>query len=153
MSNDVGLAFAATVASIVVGFGAVVLMFRIQRELYVRESLKCSVNWIARADWLVVIAMFLAGLLGLALPLSGFTLTGLWQRLPLAGCISAITLLLGYVFAILAHYRLLRNGPKTKDDGTEQARTNPEPPEGAIFWITLIIAAVTFCVPLFSATH
>jgi hypothetical protein len=152
-SNSVGVEFVATVASIVVGFGAVVLMFRIQRELYVREILKSNVNWIARADWLVIIAMFLAGLLGLALPLSGFALTGLWQRLPLGACLSAIILLLGYVFAVLAHYRLLGNGQKKPKGGTEPARKNPEPPEGAIFWVTLVIAALTFCLPLYSATH
>jgi hypothetical protein len=144
MQSESNLPSVVTIASSVVGFGAVVLMFRIQRELYVQEVLKLNVNWIARADWLVIVAIMLAGLLGLILPLSGFTLSGIFEQIPTAACLSAVILLLGYVFAILAHYRLLGNSPAAKEDGSIPPRSNPEPPEGLIFWVTLIIAALSF---------
>jgi len=130
------MAVVASVASIVVGFGATILVFRIQRELEMQE--REEVIWIARADWLVIIATTIAGFAGLILPLSIPWLQ--CTQLPAAACASAVALLIGYVFAILAHYRLVfgrtRSGP----------RENPEPAERVLFWGFIAIAVVVFIV-------
>jgi hypothetical protein len=149
MKNEVGLEFTATVASIVVGFGVVVLMFRIQRELYVKEILEWEINWLARADWLVILAVLLAGLFGLGLPLSVITIEGVVTRIAAAGCLAAVILLMGYIFAILAHYRLIPR--KARELKTK--RTNPEGWEGPIFWITIAVAAGASLFSVYRAIH
>jgi peptidoglycan biosynthesis protein MviN/MurJ (putative lipid II flippase) len=120
------LDFSAIVAAMVVGFSVVVLMFRIQRELDMQD--RDEATWIAYADRLVIAATVVAGILSLVLPSLGFDLRGVLARIPPAASACATVLLLGYVFAILAHYRLIlgrdRKGP----------RDNPEPAER---WICL----------------
>jgi len=137
MANE-EMGVVASVASIVVGFGATILVFRIQRELEMRN--RGEATWIARADWLIVIATTIAGFAGLILPLSIPQLQ--YTPLPSAACASAVALLVGYVFAILAHYRLIfgrtRSGP----------RENPEPAESALFWCFLALAVVVFILSL-----
>jgi len=49
-----------TVASILSGFGVTVFMFRIQRELHVRDTHLQWPNWLAWADYLVLAAIVLS---------------------------------------------------------------------------------------------
>jgi hypothetical protein len=128
------MSIVANVASTVVGFGSVILMFRIQRELQMRD--KNETSWIAYSDWLVIVAMIMAGSLGLALPLSirWFQLT----KFPAAACSSSVILLIGYVFAILAHYRLILGR------GRRGRRKNPEPAEKVLISIFGVLATDVF---------
>jgi hypothetical protein len=106
----------STIASIISAFGAAMLFFRIQRELQMGE--KAERVWLPVADWLLVGATLLS-LLFVIVPLVIFSA----HRLPSGASGAAAVLVAGYVFAILAHYRILfganRSGP----------RSNPEPSE------------------------
>jgi len=57
-----------------------------------------------------------------------------WVVLPRAAASAACVMVGGYIFAILAHYRLIlgrrRIGP----------RVNPEPGERAVFCVTIVVA-------------
>lgn len=111
-----------------------VLVFRIQREAAMHE--KEQIVWIPLADWLMIAAT-LAVLLLAILPL----VTVGWSavnKLASGACAAGSILVAGYVLAILAHYRLVfgtrRTGP----------RTNPEPAERFLVWLTMMLAALTF---------
>lgn len=134
----------ATIASIVAAFGAAMLSFRIQRELEVRQQ--GERNWIPWADRLLV----------------GATLTCLWlvivplvatthssppvAALERAACAASAIMLSGYVFALLAHYRLIWGGSQSGP------RRNPEPAERTAVWVTLVAAAGVFAT-VFIAIH
>jgi hypothetical protein len=45
------------IAAIVIGFVLTVIMFRVQRELYMRD--KGEPNWVPWADWLIIVSLFL----------------------------------------------------------------------------------------------
>jgi hypothetical protein len=124
----------ASVASLIVGFGATIMVFRVDRELEMRE--RDEPTWFPWADRLVIVAMMMSGLLDLALPLSvrGLQVT----RIPTAAAVASVILLLGYPFAILAHYRI-EIGRNRKGE-----RDNPEPAEREIVWATMILAALMF---------
>lgn len=121
-----------TIASIISAFGAVVLLFRIPRELYMRA--KKELNWIPWADQL----LFCATMVSLFLVIIPVVLIrspqSAWSVLPKTAAVVASTLAGGYIPAILAHYRLIlgknRSGP----------RTNPEPGEKLVVWITALVA-------------
>jgi hypothetical protein len=94
-----------TVASIVAAFGLTTMMFRIQRELRLRE--RGLPTWIAWSDWLLITAT-VGCMLFVVLPLVTFaTLPEALSRVPSAVCAGASILVVGYIFGILAHYRLL----------------------------------------------
>lgn len=120
----------ATIAAIVIGFGVAVLALRIQRETKMSEQEETT--WVPWADRLILASTTIAtvGLLALL-----FGHESDRARHVVAGTLTAaVVCLLGYPWAILAHYRLLgsqRSGP----------RSNPESPEGAIVVGTLIGAA------------
>jgi len=136
---DVGVL--ATVASIIAAFGSTMLVFRIQRELYLHDQKEVqSVPW---ADRLLICATLVS--LGLVLlPLIACTnRPGLLTELPRAACSAAVLMLAGYIFALLAHYRLLFGGGRTGP------RANPEPAEKWIVILTLLLAAVLFAAILF----
>ena len=113
-----------TVASILAGFGVTVLMFRIQRELYVREKHPESPIWLAWADYLVIAAT-LQSLLLVILPLIIFQ-----GRIPevevvaRGACASSVILIAVYPFAILDHYRIewgkKREFPRRKGEPIEK---------------------------------
>ena len=131
-----------TVASITAGFGITVLFFRIDRELRMNE--RGERIWLPWADWLLLAATF-ASLLLVLLPVILFPESeGLGSRLPTAGCAAATVGLAGYLFGILAHYRLLfgsaRSGP----------RGNPEPSERIVVLATVIAAIGVFVASLLS---
>ena len=125
----------AQVASIIAGFGATMLFFRIQREMDMAGE--GEQVWMPWADWLLISATLIA-LVGSVLPViitifsPTFTTT-----LVRASCASATILLAGYIPSILTHYRLIlgknRSGP----------RDNPEPAERAFVLLTVFTAFVT----------
>ena len=120
-----------TVAGIIAGFGVAMLFFRIQRELEMGKAGERV--WIPWADWLIVIAT-LCSLLLVLLPLLILSQNNIAKAVSTSACVASVVLLTGYVFAILAHYRLLfscgRSGP----------RYNPEPSERILVFLSTIIA-------------
>lgn len=126
------------VASIIAGFGAAALVFRIQRELEMQKE--GEANWIAFTDWLLIIATFFC-LVFAIVPLMLFTKPPMQVITFVRGICAASALMVGgWVFGILAHYRLIlgknRSGP----------RTNPEPSETVIVIFTFSISFVIFIV-------
>lgn len=111
-------------AAIIIGFALTVIMFRVQRELHVQENHSDWPNWLAWADYLIVAALLLATaaivIVLLASSVPGRETAG-W---PLAMCVAALFLQVGYVPAILAHYRIEigrnRTGPRHKGEPAER---------------------------------
>jgi hypothetical protein len=133
----------STVASIPSGFGVTMLFFRIQRELQMGKE--GEPVWIPLADWLLVCAT-LVSLLLVILPLVALTVpAGTLHRLPAAACSASSVLVACYILSILAHYRLLfrrkRPGP----------RSNPEPAERVLVFMTGALATALFAVILLAA--
>jgi hypothetical protein len=125
-----------TIASIVSGFGIAMLFFRIQRELQMHERLEAK--WIPWADRLLIAATLISLLL-VIFPLVAFSATStVVLRFASAACAAASLMVAGYVFGILAHYRLLfgkqREGP----------RDNPEPAEKVIVYAVIAAALLAF---------
>lgn len=123
----------ATVSSLIAGFGIAILLFRIQREVQMQAQGKPI--WIPWADWLLVIATVLC--LGAVLfPIVSGLLQPITRiRVAASAASASIILVIGYVFSILAHYRLILSFGRTG------LRENPEPSE-AFLVITCIVAAV-----------
>ncbi len=122
----------ATIASVIGGFAVSMLVFRISRELKMKE--KGEPNWIPCADWLMIGAALLS-LVCVILPLVAVPHTSAFHNLiPPAACAAAAVLVAGYVFAILAHYRLILRGKR------RGLRDNPERPEGIIVCVTVLVA-------------
>jgi hypothetical protein len=126
----------ATVASIISGFGVAMLFFRIQRELQMHE--KMEPNWIPWADWLLVYATLFSLVLVLlpivAVP-SSVTFT---RRIAASACAGALVMVAGYIFGILAPYRLIFGTGRVQADLPHE---NPEPAEKYIV-ITAFVVAV-----------
>jgi hypothetical protein len=118
-----------TVASILSGFSISVFMFRIQRELRVRDDHPDWPNWLAWADYLILEAILLSLLL-VVLPLMAIAEPGRLAYSVAAGsCAAASILVAAYPFAILDHYRIeigtwrTRGGSARKSD-TKASRSN-----------------------------
>jgi len=128
-------------ASIIAGFASAVLVFRLQREIQMRD--RGEITWIARADWLLIVSA-LASLLLVILPFS-LPLLPSRSALPLAQSALSLSVvfLSGYLFAILAHYRLILRGSR------RGPRENPEPAERAIVWITVSIGLIVFVISMY----
>lgn len=127
-----------TVASILSGFGVTVLMFRIQRELHVREKHPDWPNWLAWADYLVLGAIVLS-LIFVVLPIVAVSEpSGRVLSVAAGSCGAAAILLAGYPFAILDHYRI-EIGAKRSGD-----RKKGEPLERFIVMAVSILAAGVF---------
>ena len=94
----------AQVASIVAGFGATALVFRLQRHLDQLPNEPGEHSWLPLADWLLIAAMIVA-VAAAVIPLLAFNLSS--TKIPRAACAASCVLLAGYVFAVLAHYRLI----------------------------------------------
>jgi hypothetical protein len=130
-----------TVASILTGFSISVFMFRIQRELGVRDRHPDWPNWLAWADYLIVATIVVSVLL-VILPLVAFPEPGRVMYSVAAGsCAASSLLLLAYPFAILDHYRI-EIGVKRGEH--PQARHKGEPIERIIVVTAAIVAAATF---------
>jgi hypothetical protein len=138
-----------TVASILTGFCVSVFMFRIQRELRVRDRHPNWPNWLAWADYLIVATMAVSVLLVIlplvALPNPGRTV----YSIAAGSCASASLLLLAYPFAILDHYRIEIGTWRTKLGEKPQARHKGEPIERIIVITAGIIAAITFAATVY----
>ncbi len=127
-----------TVASILSGFGISVLMFRIQRELYMQERHPESPSWLAWADYLVIVATMIS-LLFVVLPLVALPAPGKKTLAFAAGsCAAASVLLAGYPLAILDHYRI-QIGAKREGE-----RNQGEPIEKALVLGAAFIAVAAF---------
>jgi hypothetical protein len=131
----------ADIASIIAGFGSAMLFFRIERELRMGE--RNEVTWIPWADRLLVSATLISLLLVIFPLVTLSSRPGILENLPAAGCSAVSIMVAGYIFGILAHYRLIfgknRSGP----------RDNPEPAERRLVLLAAALAAVAFCVVLF----
>jgi hypothetical protein len=134
------------VSAIVIGFSVTAIMFRVQRELFVFETLKIKLLWLAWADYLILASVALA-VLGATIPLlvSPKPSSAL-IAVAAASCIAALVLQAGYIPAILAHYRIemgsTREGPRAKG----------EPAERVFVIGAFAVAAVTFGIALFLRT-
>ena len=133
-----------TVASILSGFSISVVMFRIQRELGVRDRHPRWPNWLAWADYLVLLA-FVLSLTLVVLPLVVFPDPSRFLfSVAAGGCAASSLLLLAYPFAILDHYRIEIGTWRTKKGEKPQARHKGEPIERVIVVIAGVVAALTF---------
>jgi hypothetical protein len=130
----------STFASIISGFGIAMLFFRIQRELQMtQQNEDIRIPW---TDWLLIAAT-LSSLILVIVPLVALgPESKLAMKVSLAACSASSTLVAGYIFSILAHYRLLfgrnRLGP----------RENPEPAERLLVRLTIIVSVLLFIVIL-----
>jgi hypothetical protein len=132
------------VAAIIFGFGITVFTFRIQREVTVGD--KGWPKWLPLADRLIVVSVGLVFCFAV-IPLLAFELSRSTVGLASAACIAALVLQVGYVPAIMAHYRIEigknRTGPREKG----------EPAERLFVWISTLIAALGFAFVLFEHLH
>lgn len=131
----------ATIASIIAGFGAAMLFFRIQRELQMSKN--NEVTWIPWADWLLIFATIFSLLMVIFPIVTVSSRSGILKSLPAAGCSAASIMVTGYILGILAHYRLIfgrnRSGP----------RESPEPAEKIIAFFCILFSVVGFFIVLF----
>jgi hypothetical protein len=133
-----------TVASILSGFSISVFMFRVQRELDVRDRHPDWPNWLAWADYLVISTIVLSLTL-VILPLVAFQEPSRFTfSVAAASCAASSLLLLAYPFAILDHYRIEIGTWRTRAGEKPQARHKGEPIERVIVVTAGIIAALTF---------
>ncbi len=139
-----------TVASILTGFYISVFMFRIQRELGVRDRHPDWPNWLAWADYLIMATIVLSVVL-VILPLVAVPAPGRFIYSVAAGsCAAASLLLLAYPFAILDHYRIEIGTWRTKQGESPHARHKGEPLERIIVVTAGIVAALTFAAIVFA---
>jgi len=133
-----------TVASILSGFGISVFMFRIQRELRVRDEHPQWPNWLAWADYLILAAILLSLLL-VVLPLMAVAEPGIFVYSVAAGsCAAASLLIAAYPFAILDHYRIEIGTWRTRAGERPLVRHKGEPIERIIVVGAAILAATAF---------
>lgn len=133
-----------TVASILSGFGISVFMFRIQRELGVRDKHPDWPNWLAWADYLVFATIVLSLSL-VVLPLIASSQPSEFVFSIAAGACAATSLLmLAYPFAILDHYRIEIGVWRTRSGESVEVRNKGEPLEKAIVIATAVIAVLVF---------
>src|ERR1700689_1090681 len=102
-------------AAIVLALGFSVIIFRIQRELSVREKYPGSPIWIACSDWLILVSIALVVSFAV-IPL--LAVAQVMWRIQTAACVAAVILEVGYIPAILAHYRI---GIGTKSKGLRKS--------------------------------
>ena len=131
-----------TVASILSGFSISVFMFRIQRELRVRDDHPDWPNWLALADYLILEAILLSLLL-VVLPLMAIAEPSRLAYSVAAGsCAAASILVAAYPFAILDHYRIEIGTWRTREGERPQERHKGEPIERAIVLGATILASI-----------
>ncbi len=125
-------------AALIVGFGITVIMFRIQRELWVQEQHPEWPNWLAWSDYLVVASVMLTLAFAIVPLLSFPVLTPCRRALASAACVAATILLAGYVPAILAHYRIEIGRSRTG------VRLKGEPKERLVVFVSIAVASFGF---------
>jgi hypothetical protein len=135
-----------TVASILSGFGISVFMFRIQRELGVRDRHPDWPNWLAWADYLVLATIVLSLVL-VVLPLVAFPEpTRFMLSIAAGSCAAASILLIAYPFAILDHYRIEIGTWRTRHGEKPEDRHKGEPIERVIVITAGVLAVLAFAV-------
>jgi hypothetical protein len=127
------------VAAIVVGFGLTVIMFRIQRELWVQEKHPDWPNWLAWSDYLIILSLLLGVIVSVILLLPDPTPRV--KAFASAACVAAFILQVGYIPAILAHYRI-EMGRKRAEEG--KPRERGEPIERRVVRVSVFLATVVF---------
>jgi hypothetical protein len=143
-----GISDLIVTAGIVLGFGILVVVFRVQREVTMMDSYELAdrnipKTHLARADLLIIASIALATLL-VILPLVGIPRPSrAWLALAAAACVAAAFLQLGYVFAILAHYDI---GIKSKQSKKTIERKPVEGSEGRLVLAWFVLASVGFVI-------
>jgi len=129
-------AILATVAAIITAFGVTMLFFRIQREISIKE--RQGINWIPYSDWLLITATVMSLLL-VILPIVIFSdKSFFYTKLPKAACATVTIMVAGYMFGILAHYRLIFGKNR------QRLRQKGEPSEKVIVLLTTFVACLLF---------
>lgn len=129
--NEVDLRVIATTAAIITGFGSAAFIFRLRRELEMERS--GEPIWLPWADRLLLSAILISVF---------FVLLPIFVLEPGAGLIRAIRALLaaslvlmgGYFPAVLAHYRMILGGARTRP------RRQTETWEVRICWMAVCLA-------------
>lgn len=123
----------ATMAGLICAFGITVLGFGIQREIQMHQA--GQPMWIPWCDRMLFFATEIS-ILFVLLPLLIHVRSFLWVgAVARAACAVALTLVVGYIPAVLAHYRLIF----TRRDRLDP-RTNPEAGERAVIYATVVLA-------------
>jgi hypothetical protein len=127
------------VAAMIFGFGIVVIMFRVQRELWAQETHPKWPLWTSWADWLILWSVPLGCLAILSL------LSFPWMRpimaVAAALCASAVVLQTGYIPAVMAHYRIFFGKRRRADNVPREAG---EPSERVLVILTAVVALLVF---------
>src|SRR5215469_4856647 len=133
-----------TAASLIAGFGAAIMAFRLQRELDIEEKNeerprhKRERHWFPASDWLIV-AFSMSALYLVVAPLVAVgSPTHRMVRLASAICCASAIMLAGYIPSILAHYKFFV--------GLTRERSNPTFWEGVFLAATAIGALTAFVV-------
>jgi hypothetical protein len=130
-------------ASIVIGFGVTAVMFRVQRELSLREAHPTDPSWLAWADYLILGSIGLAAL-GVVVPLLADSAASASVIATAAACcVAAVILQAGYVPSLLAHYRI------ELGSGRKGLRVRGEPLERKLALGSVIGALLAFALTLF----
>jgi hypothetical protein len=138
-----------TVASILTGFCISVFMFRIQRELRVRDQHPDWPNWLAWADYLIIATMVVSVAL-VIVPLVAIPSPGrVVYSIAAGSCAAAALLLLAYPFAILDHYRIEIGTWRTRQGESPHERHKGEPIERIIVVAAGMVAALVFAATVF----
>jgi uncharacterized membrane protein len=128
----------ATVASLISVFGAVMLFFRIERELKITQQNEDI--WIPWADWLLIAATLTSLILVILPMVTVGPESKLVMKVSIAACSASTALVAGYILSILAHYRLLFGKSRLG------ARENPEPAEKLLVRLTIVVSVLLFIV-------
>jgi hypothetical protein len=124
-----------TIAGVMLGIGIAIMLFRLSRELAMRE--RRERNWLAYSELLVVGACILSAIV-LLLPVFGAQSRQVTVLLPRSAILAGVVMLIGYIPGILAHYRFI--GGKRRPP----LRENPEPIERSIVLGATVIAVLAF---------
>jgi hypothetical protein len=82
------------------------LIFRVQREVQIKEQNDDSASWIPWADRMLLVATMIALLLGVLPILFGQFIRGPAVLLAPSALVAAVIMTSAYALALLAHYRL-----------------------------------------------
>lgn len=121
----------SNLAALIVGFGVAVFVMRITREIEMGE--RGERQWVPWADRLLIGAV-VASLSAVVILL---VREGSGTRLGTALILGPVVCLIGYPFALLAHYRLL---PPERWKSDKSLRDNPDGWEGPIVIVTVVAA-------------
>lgn len=155
-------------AAIIIGFGILVIMFRVERETKVQDYLdriaqdelrkredrllrpdELSPSRIAFADWLIIVSVVLA-VVFVVIPLLGLppALAPKWIPFAAAADVGAVILQLGFIPAILSHYGI-SIGPRT----TVEQRLERNPKEVTFVRVFFALAGVFSLMSLLLRLH